>query len=102
MAFLRDGATMATTDADGSVLLWDTATGEQLGDPLLGNDGDAWRAVALPGMRFATSAEDGTVRIWDVLDPDRACDRARGPIGLLPQTPYLGEEEPIACVQGEP
>ena len=54
--------------------------------------------VALPGMRLATSSEDGTVRIWDVLDPDRACERAKGSLGLDALGPFLGEgEEPAAC-----
>ena len=95
VAFLSDG-TIATTDRDGSVRLWDASRSNPLGDPLVGHEGAAWRAVALPGMRFATSSEDGTVRIWDVLDPARACDRAQGPLDLAPQV--LGEgEQPLAC-----
>ena len=54
-----------------------------------------------PRMRFATSSEDGTVRIWDVLDPDRACERAEGSLGLDALGAFLGEgEEPVACVGG--
>jgi hypothetical protein len=52
-------------------------------------------------MRFATSSEDGSVRIWDVLDPDRACERAEGLLGLDALGALLGEaEEPVACVGG--
>jgi hypothetical protein len=52
-------------------------------------------------MRFATSSEDGTVRIWNVLNPDRACERAAGPLGLVSLGAFLGEgEEPIACANG--
>ena len=71
------------------------------GDELTGHEASVWRVVALPGMRFATSSEDGTVRIWDVLDPDRACERAEGSLGLDALGAFLGEgEEPVACVRG--
>ena len=54
--------------------------------------------MALPDVRFATSSEDGTVRIWDVLNPDRACERAAGTLGLAALGPFLGGvEEPLAC-----
>jgi WD40 repeat protein len=100
-AFLEDGSTIATTSRDGSVRLWDVATGAPLGAPLEGNEGPAWRVVALPGMRFATTSEDGTVRIWDVLNPDRACERAAGPLGFHALGPFLGEGvEPTACDNG--
>jgi WD40 repeat protein len=101
VAFLADGATIATTSRDdGFVRLWDIATSSPIGDPLPGHEGPAWGAVALPAMRFATSGEDGTVRIWDVLNPDRACERAEGSIGLGPQRSYLGEGDASrACVQ---
>jgi WD40 repeat protein len=96
--FLEDDATVATTSRDGSVRVWDVATEVSLGDPLQGHDSAAWRVIALPGMRFATSSEDGTVRIWDVLNPDRACERAAGPLGLDALGAFMGEEEkPIAC-----
>jgi WD40 repeat protein len=96
--FLEDGATVATTSRDGSVRLWDVATGALLGNPLDGHKKAAWRVIALPEMRFATSSEDGTVRIWDVLNPERACERAEGPLGLDALGAFLGEgEEPTAC-----
>ena len=99
VTFLDDGVTIATTSRyDGSVRLWDVREGTLLGDALTGHEGAAWRAVSLPGTRFATSSEDGTVRIWDVLDQRRACDRARGSIGLLPEVLSKGEE-PLACVE---
>ena len=99
VTFLDDGVTIATTDRDdGSVRLWDVETGTDLGGALTGHAGAAWGAVSLPGARFATSSEDGTVRIWDVLDQRRACDRARGSIGLLPGVLSKGEER-LACVE---
>ena len=99
-AFLSDGATIATTGRQGSVRLWDVSEAVPLGDELMGHESSVWRVVALPGIRLATSSEDGTVRIWDVLDPDRACERAEGSLGLDALGPFLGEgEEPAACVR---
>jgi hypothetical protein len=36
-----------------------------------------------------------------VLNPDRVCERAVGPLGFASLGPFLGEgEEPIACADG--
>ncbi len=99
VAFLDDGDSIVTTTRDGAVRLWDIASGAPLGGQLQGHQAASWGAVALPARRFATSSEDGTVRIWDILNPDRACERAAGTLGLGALGPYLGEgEEPIACL----
>jgi WD40 repeat protein len=98
VAFLEDGATIAATSGDGAVRLWDASETELLGDDLGGHSKAAWHVVALPGMRFATTSQDGTVRIWDVLNPDRACERAAGPLGFVSLKTFLGEgEKRIAC-----
>jgi WD40 repeat protein/class 3 adenylate cyclase len=98
--FLSDGTTIATTSRNGSVRLWDVSEAVPLGGELTGHEASAWRVVALPRMRFATSSEDGTVRIWDVLDLKRACDRAKGSLGLDALGAYLDEsEKPVACVR---
>jgi WD40 repeat protein len=101
VAFLEDEETLVTTSRDGSVRLWDVSQALPLGGPLPGHHASSWRVVALPGMRFATSSEEGTVRIWDVLDPERACSRAAGSLGLDALGEFLGAgEEPVACVDG--
>jgi WD40 repeat protein len=98
VAFLGDDASIVTTTLSGSVRLWDVRDGVPLGGELLGHEDTVWRSVPLPGLRFATSSEDGTVRIWDVLNGDRACERARGALGLDALRPYLGDDEaPTAC-----
>jgi hypothetical protein len=39
------------------------------------------------------------VRIWDVLNPERACERAAGTLGIQALGHFMGEgEKPIACV----
>lgn len=98
VAFLDDGDSIVSTTRDGVVRLWDVAGAAPLGGELRGHQLVSWRVVALPGMRFATSSEDGTVRIWDIMNPERACERAQGTLGLGALGPFLGVgEEPIAC-----
>ncbi len=67
VAFSPDGGMLATASFDGTVRLWDPATGQQLGQPLTGHTG--WvRGVAFSpdGGMLATASDDVTVRLWPV------------------------------------
>ena len=65
MAIAPDGTWLATAGDDGTVRIWDPATGQQRAT-LTGHTG-AVRAVAIApdGTWLATASDDGTVRIWD-------------------------------------
>jgi hypothetical protein len=73
LALGPDGQTLASSDENGSVFLWDLATREQIGRPLTGHTGEAWiTAVAFDptGRFFASGSLDRTSRekpvvIWD-------------------------------------
>ena len=69
VAFSPGGRLLASADADGTVRLWNLATGHPVGAPLRGTSNpNGVRAVAFsPGGRLLASAgADGTVRLWNL------------------------------------
>ncbi|HEY2304898.1 MAG TPA: helix-turn-helix domain-containing protein, partial [Streptosporangiaceae bacterium] len=79
-AFSRDGTTLATGSADGTVRVWDVATHRQI-TALTGPAGPV-KAVAFSphGTTLATGSADGTVRLWDVAT-HRQITALTGPAG---------------------
>ena len=68
MAFAPGRATLlASGSDDGTVRLWDPATGAPVGAPLTGHTGRGVRGGVQPGRAtlLATAGDDGTVRLWD-------------------------------------
>lgn len=65
VAFSHDGALLAAGGDDGSVWVWDTSTGEPIGEPLGGHrDWVSMVAFAPDGSVLASGGQDGAVRIW--------------------------------------
>ncbi|WP_328981084.1 WD40 repeat domain-containing protein [Streptomyces mirabilis] len=60
---------LATGGMDGTVRVWDPATGAQVGEPLYGHSGGVNAVAVFPAAdgtpRLATAGDDGTVRVWD-------------------------------------
>ncbi|MFD5336439.1 nSTAND1 domain-containing NTPase [Streptomyces hawaiiensis] len=73
VVYAPDGRTLASGGHDGTVRMWDTATGKALGGPLrLGTGGVGAVAFAPAGRDLlAATGEGGTVRLWDVRDRER-------------------------------
>ena len=68
VCFSPDGNTLATGSSDGTVHLWDVATGTlRMRNTLQGHTNIAFEVCFSPdGNTLATGSWDGTVRLWDV------------------------------------
>jgi WD40 repeat protein len=67
VAWSPDGSRLASAAGDGSVRIWNTATGEAVGHPLRGHRDEGIRSVAWSpdGTRLASAYDDTTVMLWD-------------------------------------
>ena len=106
MAFSSDGRLLAVAGGDsagGTVRLWNPATGQPAGGPLLAGPGGQVNAVAFSpdGRLLATAGNDGTVRLWKMsvfADPYKAlCADAGLPTREEWAQYAAGEPFPKAC-----
>jgi WD40 repeat protein len=65
VAFSPDGKLLASADADGTVQLWNPATGQPAASPLRAGSGVNEVAFSPDGKLLASADADGTVRIWN-------------------------------------
>jgi WD40 repeat protein len=72
--FCGDGRRLATVGEDGSVRVWDTATGQPLSPVLVQSEPIVKAALSPDGGRLVTLGESGGARIWDVSGDDRPVD----------------------------
>ena len=89
MTFNPNGDFVVTSSADGTVRLWDPATGDPIGGPLTGHTADVNSVAFAPsGHLLASAGSDGLVRLWD-WDVTHACEIAAKYVTRAQLQPYV-------------
>ena len=66
VAYSPDGKTLASASDDGTVILWDAATGKPRGEPLAGHKGGVMSVAYSPdGKTLASGCRRRHVILWD-------------------------------------
>jgi WD40 repeat protein len=69
VAFSPDGRRLASGSHDGTVKVWDGATGTEL-VTLKGHAGTVWGVAFSPdGRRLASAHQDGSIKLWETSIP---------------------------------
>ena len=97
VAFTSLGDALVSSNREGVVTLWNSATGQAIGPRYAYHDGEVWRLAVTPGAVVVTAGGDGTLATLDVLNLDRACDLGAGSLDRRARERYLGDREPIGC-----
>jgi WD40 repeat protein len=67
VALTADGKILASGSTDNTVILWDVAAREPIGEPLTGHTGTVWSVIISPdGRTLVSGSADNTVMLWDV------------------------------------
>jgi WD40 repeat protein len=82
--FTPDGKRIVTASRDYTARIWDVATGQAIGEPLRGHQGNVWGAAFSPdGKCIVTASADTTARIWDAATGKPIGEPLRGHEGAV-------------------
>ncbi len=94
-----DPGVVAVSSAQGTVQLWDAASGQAIGPILPVSASPVWHLAAAPNGSVWTASRDGTITHIDALTLDVACAQASGSFDASQRARLLAGRAPIACPQ---
>jgi WD40 repeat protein/serine/threonine protein kinase len=92
--FTLDGTRLVSAGHDGSIKMWDAATGREVANLQGHDDVIHCLAASTDGRRFASGSWDGTVKVWDARKGDLLKTLGDHPgkvlrVLFVPDTPWL-------------
>jgi WD40 repeat protein len=104
VSFSPDGRRLASASSDGTVRVWDAASGKEL--LILKGHTDAVNGVSFSpdGKRLASAGEDRTVRVWEALDVPDVIWRQRGLVNQVASlfAEFRHREKVLAALRQDP
>lgn len=99
LEFLPDGRQMLSSDAGGTLQVWDVDAGEPSGPPMsTPGQGILSLAMSEAGDLAVAGYSDGSVRLWDVASRQLAWPAWKAGKGIIPTVGFVEDDTRVAAV----